>query len=124
VYKRQPLNTTDTFKVLFDLSAAPDDPGQLSAYINTVARFLNMHVAAGKDRSQLEVAAVFHGNASYSLLKNQFYKEKFGVDNPNQDLSKPCKLPMWILFSADNLQEAEISVIHVVFRVFKWHCLL
>ncbi|WP_374957265.1 DsrE family protein [Gilvibacter sp.] len=81
-----PLNTSATFKVLFDLSAAPDDPGQLSAYINTVARFLNMHVAAGKDRSQLEVAAVFHGNASYSLLKNQYYKEKFGVDNPNLGL--------------------------------------
>ncbi|WP_435577953.1 DsrE family protein [Gilvibacter sp.] len=81
-----PLDTTQTFKVLFDLSAAPEDPGQLSGYINTVARFINMHVGAGKPQNQLQVAAVFHGNASYSLLRNDLYKEKFGVDNPNLEL--------------------------------------
>ncbi|MDC7997912.1 DsrE family protein [Gilvibacter sediminis] len=81
-----PLDTTQTFKVLFDLSAAPEDPEQLSGYINTVARFINMHVGAGKPENQLQVAAVFHGNASYSLLKNDLYKEKFGVDNPNLEL--------------------------------------
>lgn len=93
-----PLDTTQTFKVLFDLSSAPDDPEALSPYINTVARFLNMHVDAGKSRSQIKVAAVFHGNASYSLLKDEFYKEKFGVSNPNLKLIKA-------------LQDADVDII-------------
>lgn len=91
-------NTTDTFKVLFDLSSAPEDPAQLSKWITTVARFMNMHVDAGKPASQLDIAAVFHGNASYSLLKDQYYKEEFGVSNPNLKLIKA-------------LQEAGVDII-------------
>jgi len=47
---------------------------------------LNMHVDAGKARGQLNVKIVLHGNASYSLLQNQHYNDKFGVDNPNLGL--------------------------------------
>lgn len=83
-----PTDLETPFKVLFDLSTAPEDPSQMNPRINTVARFLNMHAEAGKSRDQLQVAAVFHGNASYSLLKNEAYKEKFGVDNPNIGLIK------------------------------------
>lgn len=74
------------FKALFDLSSAPEDPSEMNKGIETVARFLNMHAEAGKPREQLMVAAVFHGNASYGLLNNEAYKEKYGVNNPNLGL--------------------------------------
>ena len=93
-----PTDTTNTFKVLFDLSSAPEDPAELSRYINTVARFINMHVEDGKPASQLQVAAVFHGSASYSLLKDEYYKEQFGVSNPNIKLIQA-------------LQQADVEII-------------
>ncbi len=81
-------NTDLTFKAVFDVSKAPDDPAQRNPYIETIARFLNMHQKAGVPVSQLKVRMAMHGQASYGLLKNEFYKEKFGVDNPNIELLK------------------------------------
>ncbi|MBE15776.1 MAG: hypothetical protein CL867_05960 [Cytophagaceae bacterium] len=76
-------DTTLTFKAVFDVSKAPEDPALRNPYIETIARFLNMHQKAGVPISQLKVRMAMHGQASYGLLKNEFYKEKFGVDNPN-----------------------------------------
>ncbi|MEP2935134.1 MAG: DsrE family protein [Gilvibacter sp.] len=74
------------FKVVFDVSSAPEKADVKNKWIETAARFLNMHAEAGKPTSQLDVAMVLHGNASYGLLSNEHYLEKFGVDNPNIEL--------------------------------------
>lgn len=77
---------TDTdliFKAVFDVSKAPEDPSKRNPYIETIARFLNMHAGAGVPRENLQVRMAMHGQASYGLLKNEYYKENFGVDNPN-----------------------------------------
>lgn len=79
-------DTTATFKMVFDVAKAPEDPSQLNPYFNTLARFLNMHEKAGVPVENLKVRAAIHGQASYGLLKNELYKEKFGVDNPNIEL--------------------------------------
>lgn len=88
----------EEYKVVFDVSSAPEDPGQRNKWIETVARFLNMHVESGKSVESLHPVMVMHGNASYGLLKNEFYKEKFGVDNPNTELLKA-------------LQKADVEII-------------
>jgi len=71
------------FKVVFDVSKAPEDPAKRNPYVETIARFLNMHEKAGVPESQLQVRMAMHGPAAYGLLNNAAYKEKFGVDNPN-----------------------------------------
>lgn len=76
-------DTTLIFKAVFDVSKAPEDPSKRNPYIETVARFLNMHANAGVPVENLKVRMAMHGQASYGLLKNEYYKEKFGVDNPN-----------------------------------------
>jgi intracellular sulfur oxidation DsrE/DsrF family protein len=76
-------NTDLIFKAVFDVSKAPEDPSARNPYIETIARFLNMHEKAGVPVSNLKVRMAMHGQASYGLLKNEYYKEKFGVDNPN-----------------------------------------
>lgn len=81
-------DTSASFKVVFDVSKAPEDPSQLNPYLNTIARFLNMHYNAGVPIENLQVRTAIHGPASYGLLENKFYKEKFGVDNPNLKLLK------------------------------------
>lgn len=83
-----PTHLEEEFKVVFDVSSAPEDPSVRNKWVETVARFLNMHVAAGKSKETLKAAVTLHGNASYGLLKESFYKEKFGVSNPNTDLFK------------------------------------
>jgi intracellular sulfur oxidation DsrE/DsrF family protein len=79
-------DTSLVFKAVFDVSKAPEDPSKRNPYIETIARFLNMHAAAGVPVENLHVRMAMHGQASYGLLKNEFYKEKFGVDNPNIEL--------------------------------------
>ncbi|MFI8380227.1 DsrE family protein [Leeuwenhoekiella sp. NPDC079379] len=81
-----PLDITQTYEVVFDISKSPENPSELNPYLNTVARFLNMNHAAGVPQNQLKPALVIHGSAAFSLLKNDFYKEKYGVDNPNIEL--------------------------------------
>lgn len=80
---------TDTeaiFKLVFDVAKAPEDPSVLNPYLNTLARFLNMHQKAGVSVENLHVRAAIHGQAAYGMLTNEFYKEKYGVDNPNIEL--------------------------------------
>jgi len=81
-------NLDESYKVVFDVSDAPEDPSVVNKWVATVARFLNMHVEAGKPLESMEVVMVLHGNASYGLLQDTFYQEKYGVSNPNIDLFK------------------------------------
>ncbi len=76
-------DTTLVFKAVFDVSKAPEDPAKRNPYVETIARFLNMHEKAGVPESQLHVRMAMHGPAAYGLLSNAAYKEKFEVDNPN-----------------------------------------
>ncbi len=79
-------DTSLVFKAVFDVAKAPEDPSKRNPYMETVARFLNMHANAGVPVQNLQVRMAVHGQASYGLLKNEFYKETFGVDNPNIEL--------------------------------------
>ncbi|NND89057.1 MAG: DsrE family protein [Flavobacteriaceae bacterium] len=73
----------EVFQVVFDVKDAPEDASEVNKWIATVARFLNMHVAAGKPVETLEVALVLHGNAAYALLNQESYQQKYEVENPN-----------------------------------------
>ena len=77
------INLDEDYQVVFDIAKAPDDPTSLNSHFNTAARFLNMHVAAGVDKNRLKPILIVHGTAAFGLLKNEYYKEKFGIDNPN-----------------------------------------
>ncbi len=85
----EPSFSTDlegTFKVVFDVLDSPGKGDGINRQLETVARFLNMHVRAGKDRSSLQVALVVHGAAATDLLKPGAYQERFGKSNPNTEL--------------------------------------
>lgn len=89
-----PTFTTDThqvFRVLFDVVDANPEPAKPHRFLNTAARFLNMHTQAGLPLSQLHVALVVHGGASDAVLTNAAYKAKHGIDNPNTPLISQLK---------------------------------
>lgn len=73
------------FKLTFDIDQAGKE-GTLNRGIDTVARFINMHVANGVPLENLHLAMVIHGGASNEMLNAKAYKQKYGKPNPNAEL--------------------------------------
>jgi|TARA_R110001592_G_scaffold10728_1_gene54825 intracellular sulfur oxidation DsrE/DsrF family protein len=74
------------FKVAFDLGNA-SKPGELNRSIDTLARFINMHVAEGVKLEDISVAMVVHGKAASDMTKDRFYQQlNAGQKNANKDL--------------------------------------
>jgi len=74
------------WRVVFDVSRGSDDPAGLNRRIETVARFLNMHVRAGVPLDRIHAVLVLHGDAGRDALRSDAYRERFEVDNPNLEL--------------------------------------
>jgi len=72
-------------KVVFDVAKAGKD-GEVNRGFNSVARFLNMHVANGIPAKNIHLAIVVHGSASNEMLNNKMYLAKYGKENPNIEL--------------------------------------
>ncbi len=81
-----PLDLEMEYKVAFDLPTAPDNPANLNRTFNSVARFLNMHVAAGVNPEKIQLALVVHGEATWGVTKTGVYREHTGENNPNLGL--------------------------------------
>lgn len=79
------LDKNMQLKVVFDVSETKD-PKQLNKRFDSLARFLNMHVANGIPPEQIQLALVVHGKASNEVLNDDAYQQKFGVANPNRAL--------------------------------------
>jgi len=79
-------DTEKVYKVIFDVHNTADDPAELNVMLNTLARFLNMHAWAGVPKENLHVACVIHNKASKDALSSEFYRKRYGVDNPNEPL--------------------------------------
>ncbi|TXF90415.1 DsrE family protein [Neolewinella aurantiaca] len=80
------------YKIVVDVKTGSEAPDQYSAGLHNVARMLNLHEAGGGFNDQMTVVLAIHGGATYSVLSNDAYKEKFGVDNPNIDLIRELKV--------------------------------
>ena len=73
------------YKVVFEVSQS-SEPGTVNPYLNTVARFLNMHARAGVPLERMHLAVVMHGEAAKDALMVGPYRERYGVDNANAEL--------------------------------------
>jgi intracellular sulfur oxidation DsrE/DsrF family protein len=74
------------YRVLFDAAAAPEQPGEINAGINSVARFLNMQARAGVPAERMHAALVVHGGASRALLDDAAYRKRYQQANPHAAL--------------------------------------
>lgn len=79
------------YKIVVDVVTGSDDPQELSAGLNNVARMLNLHAVGGVPPGKMEVVLAIHGGATFATLNNELYQEKFGVDNPNIGLIRELK---------------------------------
>jgi len=80
------LDKDKNYKVIFDIAKSPDEKDKLNSSINTVARFINMHVGQGVPLENMEIIVVIHGGAVKDYTTAEVYQEKYGVANPNTGL--------------------------------------
>lgn len=80
-----PIAANTRFKIAFDVAEAAQT-GEQNNRINSLARFINMHVAHGVKPDNIELALVIHGSASVDVLANEHYLKRFSDNNKNQGL--------------------------------------
>lgn len=73
-------------RAVFDIGVGSHNPAEINKRIDTVARFLNMHLAAGFPEGEVEAVLVLHGTAARDALDNEAFEKRFGVANPNISL--------------------------------------
>ena len=79
------LPTESEFKVAFDLAEMGQE-GKINRRIESLARFLNMHVANGVKKDNIHLAMVVHGKAGFDLTHSEVYQKAFGWKNKNLPL--------------------------------------
>ncbi len=82
------FKTPKKVKAVFDVYTSNEDNEELNRGINTVARFLNMHIDAGVKKKNIKAALVIHGKAGKDILTNRAYDKRYITDNPNAELLK------------------------------------
>lgn len=73
------------FKVAFDVAKGAD-AGKINRKFDSLARFINMHVANGAKLENIHLALVVHGSATLDVINNAFYQKRKGEDNANLHL--------------------------------------
>ncbi len=76
------------YKLVFSLTTGFNDNAkekekELNRGLAEIGRTINLHVAAGVPKENLDVVIVAHSKAVYSLLTNDAYKKEFKTENPN-----------------------------------------
>lgn len=82
----QTVSENDEFKLVFDASSAAK-PSEVNRKFDSLARFINMHVAAGVKKENIKLALVVHGKAMFDLLKHEGYQQKHDVDVENANVA-------------------------------------
>jgi ubiquinone/menaquinone biosynthesis C-methylase UbiE/intracellular sulfur oxidation DsrE/DsrF family protein len=78
-------------KILFDATAEAK-PNSINKGLERVARLLNLYGAAGLKASDIKIAVVLHGEATKSVLSDEFYRLRYQTEqNPNLPLISDLK---------------------------------
>jgi len=83
--EKNPDNTL-TYRIVIDVTQGAEKSDEINPSLNNIARMLNLHGLGGVPKEKMEVVAVIHSLATPTVLANEAYQEKFGCDNPNDEL--------------------------------------
>ena len=85
------------YNIVIDLTTGPKNEKDSVNYksinwgFGEVGRKLNLHVADGIPQKNIDIVVAVHGFALFSMLNNEAYKKKYGVDNPSLALIDELK---------------------------------
>uniref|UniRef100_UPI0032172E02 DsrE family protein n=1 Tax=uncultured Draconibacterium sp. TaxID=1573823 RepID=UPI0032172E02 len=105
-------DTNQVLKAVFDIERWQDDSSELNPLINSLHRYINMHVRKGFPLKNIHLAFVLHGVSGKDALTNEAYKKRYGVDNPNTEHIKALAekgVHMYICGQSANYYEYEKS---------------
>jgi intracellular sulfur oxidation DsrE/DsrF family protein len=74
------------YNIVIEIEKANATPDSVNWALYNVSRLLNLHAMGGVPKNKLHVVLAIHGGASYTVMSNEAYKTKYGVDNPNLGL--------------------------------------
>lgn len=74
------------YRILVDITNQAEKPDTLNLYLEAVATLLNLHGSAGVPANKMKVVVVIHKMATFSILNQEKYRQKFKTDNPNLPL--------------------------------------
>ncbi len=80
------LDKHKVYSVIFDVYSDAKNNDEINPSINTVARFINMHIQNEIDLKDLEIVLVLHGKATKNALNNTSYYKKYAINNPNSKI--------------------------------------
>jgi intracellular sulfur oxidation DsrE/DsrF family protein len=79
------------YKLLFNMTLWSKDSNSIkniNGGFAEIGRIINLHIAAGIPKENLEIAVVIHGSALNTFLRNESYQKIFKTNNPNLDIIK------------------------------------
>jgi intracellular sulfur oxidation DsrE/DsrF family protein len=83
--------SSQVIKLVFDFTHGQNfenSNGSVNAGLEEVARSLNLHIAAGIKKENLEPIVVFHSSSILSILNDGYFQKTYGTNNPNSGLLK------------------------------------
>lgn len=79
------------YRVIFSVTKAADAPAKVSPSLEKVARFLNLLGSQGITPPQTDVVVILHGPATPVAFKDEAYRARYGVPNPNLPLIRALR---------------------------------
>jgi intracellular sulfur oxidation DsrE/DsrF family protein len=76
------------YKIVIELTSGSEKPSELNSSLNNIARLINLHAIGGVAKEKLTIVVAIHGEASYSIMNNEAFQEKYKIANPNLELYK------------------------------------
>ena len=74
------------YKLLAEAYQGQEDKSELYGMLDYFARVINAHAYAGVPDEKFNMAVVLFSGSAYTILNNEEYNKRFGMDNPNLEL--------------------------------------
>ena len=71
------------YKIVVDLASGTVNPGEVNPGLINIVRMINLHSVGGVPTEKLTVIVAVHNEASYSIMDNESYLQKYKTNNPN-----------------------------------------
>lgn len=80
-----------SYNMVVDVFSGSQHPDSIAIGLYLVSRMVNLFSVGGISDDQVDYVLAIHGGATYSIMDNEAYREKYGTDNPNITLLKELK---------------------------------
>jgi intracellular sulfur oxidation DsrE/DsrF family protein len=97
------------YKVIADVVHGSADHDRALGSLQRLARLANLLAYAGVPQAHVHIAAVIEGEATSATLKNEAFRKRFKVDNPNLELLSELKRSgIQLMVCAQTLAENDV----------------